>query len=303
MENNYVKRLFSHIEKHHPQFLRGVEEARAKSPVDFDFLANQYLEWAAGVLEKDTLKRTVKAYIQFTTEVNLAQAQYEVDGHYKYKSFKEVYQIHYDDDELMNDYLWGVYLTNFLWAHHLEICQFYKNRFLSRIEKSSNLIEIAPGHGGWGVWALKELPQASLSGFDVSSSSIKISSSLAIAAGVDKRVVYNQQNAMDIDPQSTPHCDGLICSFLLEHLEDPNALFGIINQLIKPGGVAFITGALTAAQIDHIYEFKKESELVLMAESNGLRVLESISTNPERLLNKAKYVPRSMALIVQNSRA
>src|ERR1035441_741749 len=45
----------------------------------------------------------------------------EADGHYENKSFAEVYAEHYSQDETMSGYLWGVYLTNFLWAHHAEI--------------------------------------------------------------------------------------------------------------------------------------------------------------------------------------
>ena len=60
-----------------------------------------------------------------------------------------------------------------------------------------------------------------------------------------------------------------------------------------------MTGALTAAQVDHIYEFRRESELVAMSEEHGLRVLETLSAAPKRTLPKARFVPRSMALIVQ----
>ena len=70
----------------------------------------------------------------------------------------------------------------------------------------------------------------------------------------------------------------------------------------RPGGCFFVTGALTAAQIDHIYEFRHESELVSLAEDCGLRVLETLSTNPARLLPGARFVPRSMALLVQKPR-
>jgi hypothetical protein len=65
------------------------------------------------------------------------------------------------------------------------------------------------------------------------------------------------------------------------------------------GGRAFVTGALTAAQIDHIYEFRHESELVQMAELTGLRVLQTCSTNPRRTLPRARFVPRSMALLLE----
>ena len=93
--------------------------------------------------------------------------------------------------------------------------------------------------------------------------------------------------------------DGVICSFLVEHLERPEQLFAVVNHLLRPRGLAFVTGALTAAQVDHIYEFRHESELVRLCEDHGLRVLSTLSVGPKRLLPRARFLPRSMALIVQ----
>ena len=59
-----------------------------------------------------------------------------------------------------------------------------------------------------------------------------------------------------------------------------------------------MTGALTAAQIDHIYEFRRESELIALGEESGLRVLASLSANPRRTLPGARFLPRSMALVM-----
>lgn len=199
----------------------------------------------------------------------------------------------------MQGYLWGIYLTNFLWAHHLEICLFFKDRFLSRLDNASQLIEIAPGHGGWGAWALYCLDHARLQGYDISPSSIEIASAVTQAAGVGDRASYRVKDALSLTELDASTADAGICSFLIEHLEEPEQLFHVIHHLLRPGGVFFVTGALTAAQIDHIYEFRHESELVRMAEDNELRVLETFSTNPARLLPGARFVPRSMALLVQ----
>ena len=72
-----------------------------------------------------------------------------------------------------------------------------------------------------------------------------------------------------------------------------------MSKLVIPGGKAFLTGALTAAQIDHIYEFRYESEFVALAEHHGFRVLEMRSAGPTRTLRGARFLPRSAALILQ----
>lgn len=295
----HFERLAAYVNRRYPRFRTGIEESVNVSPEQFSEIAEMYLTWVLRARGEDAIEKSVDAFVQFTTDVNMAQARYEAQGHYEHQSFAEVNTVHYSQDSQMQGYLWGIYLTNFLWTHHLEICLFFRDRFLSRLKDTSQLIEIAPGHGGWGAWALHTLKKAKLSGYDISPSSIEIASSVARAAGAGDRAIYVEKDALDLTELAPESADAGICSFLIEHLEKPEQLFRVVNHLLRPGGVFFVTGALTAAQIDHIYEFRNESELVCMAEDNGLRVLETLSTNPRRLLRRARFVPRSMALLVQ----
>ena len=146
------------------------------------------------------------------------------------------------------------------------------------------------------------LDSARLDGFDLSAQSIQIARSLATAAAVGDRATYTQLDAMRLGERPAGTADGCICCFLIEHLEDPDRLLASIRHQLKPGAKAFVTGALTAAQVDHIYEFRRESELVEVCERNGLRVLETFSGQPRRTLPSAQFLPRSMALIVHHPR-
>jgi hypothetical protein len=295
----HLEKLLKYMRENHPRSVRGIEEARAVSPARFDETAEMFLGWLVGARGEDGILMAADAYVQFSTDVNLAQARYEADGHYANHSFAEVYADHYSQDETMSGYLWGIYLTNFLWAHHTEISFFYRDHFLTKLSHAENLVEIAPGHGGWGAWALSVLPQARLQGFDISPSSIEIAASVSRAAGLGARASYTEKNALSLQEVPAECADGLICSFLVEHLERPQELFAVTRHLLKPRGFAFITGALTAAQVDHIYEYRYESELVKDCEQHGLRVLATLSAGPQRTLPKARFLPRSMALIVQ----
>ena len=303
MSTPYVDAMLAYLRERHRRSWTGVEEARTAIPGRFDEIGEMFLGWLAKARGESGIPLSVDAFVQFTTVVNMAQARYEADGHYENKSFAEVYSNHYSQDEVMSGYLWGIYLTNFLWAHHTEISVFYRDYFLTKLSPSCQLVEIAPGHGGWGVWALNVLPQARLQGFDVSGSSIEIATSVSRAAGCGDRAVYVERNALDLQQMPSNCADGVICSFLVEHLESPKRLFAVIHHLLKPGGFGFVTGALTAAQVDHIYEFRNESELVLLCEEHGLRVLSTLSTGPKRVLPNARFLPRSMALIVQKQAA
>lgn len=291
--------LLEDIRNRHPRSLPGVEEARAVDPERFDQVAEQFLGWGQRAGGRTKLADMVDAFAQFSNDVAYAQAHYEARGEYENQSFEEVNQAVYSQREVMDDYLWGVYLTNFLWAHHLEITLFFRDRFLPRIPEAGRILEFAPGHGGWGLSALAALPEASLCAYDISPSSIAIASAISEAAGMSQRASYTEQNALDPKGIESEAFEAGICCFLLEHLEQPGQLVAQMARALRPGHAAFLTGGLTAAQIDHIYEFKRESELVTLCENEGLRVLETFSANPRRQLPKARYIPRSMALIVE----
>lgn len=299
MNTEYLPTLLDYLREQHPRSVRGVEEAIAISPADFKPIAEMFLEWLVKARGENALRVAADAFAQFLTEVNMAQAQYEADGHYAHQSFAEVYDAHYSDDSIMESYLLGIYLTNFLWAHHTEICLFYRDYFLKRLSADSELVEIAPGHGGWGTWALSVLPKAHLKGFDISPASIGIATGVSGAAGFSDRATYQLRDALDLQQLTPESADAVICSFVIEHLEKPAQLFAVVHHLLKPRGLGFITGALTAAQVDHIYEFRYESELIKMCEEHGLRLIGSLSVGPKRTFRNAQFLPRSMALIVQ----
>lgn len=294
-----LERMLTYIDQQHPRARRGVAEARAMHPKRFDCIAEMHLRWLVVCRGEQAVAPAVDAFIDFTTKVNLAQAAYESEGKYAHQSFAEVYQQHYSNDETMDEYLWGIYLTNFLWAHHFEIMMFYEDRFLSRLEDNVQFVEIAPGHGGWGVAALNRLPKAQLTGYDISAQSISIATRLAQAAEVNTRAQYQKRDAMDLDALAEQSADACICCFLAEHLEQPDKLYRAIAHLLKPRRSCFLTVALTAAQIDHIYEYRYESQVIAACEQAGLRVVETLSGAPKRTFPAARFLPRSLTLIVQ----
>ena len=297
-----VDQLFDYAREHYPHVMRGMEEAVQVNPDRFYSITERMIQRLEPVLGDEMYQRALGAFVRFSEGVIFSQARYERSGSYENKSYDEVNASLYSQRSEMDDYLWGVYLTNTLWAHHMELTLFYLDRFLGSIEspdQATTIVELAPGHGGWGQMALDALPQARLYGYDISPSSMAIARSLADASGVGERADYHQQNALEMVNGEGGYADLCICNFLVEHLETPQALLHAIAHVLKPKGKAFFSGALTAAQIDHIYEFTHESELMVLAENAGLRVLESMSKGPKRTLKNARFLPRSMSLILQ----
>ncbi len=287
--------ILTYLDKHYPISAKGARESRTLAPERFDRLEQMFMSWAKGVLGEDAEATVSQGFVQFTTSVNMAQARYEVAGRYAPDSFHDDL---YQEAARMEPYLWGVFATLWMWVHHLELAQFFEDRFLQRLKPDAKIVELAPGHGGWGCWALHRLPGATLQGYDISPSSTEIATRLAKASGADGRARYQTADALAA-PAEPGAYDSAISGFVIEHLETPERLFQSLAAYLRPGGFAFLTGALTAAQEDHVFEFRRESELVTMAEQNGFRVLETMSASPSRLRAGTRCMPRSMGLIMQ----
>jgi len=299
-----VRALFEHTARAHPRSARNLYEARDAHPARFDALTDELLASCERVLGDRALEVTVGGFVRFSNGVAFDQARYERDGAYAHKRYEEVNAALYSQTEEMSDYLWGCALTNVLWVHHLELSLFYIDRFLGRAAREAAgaaapvVVELAPGHGWWGRLALRRLPRATLRAFDISPASMLIARALADADGLGARASYAQMDATRAVEGEGAVADLCVCNFLVEHLERPADLLASIAHLLKPGGWAFFSGVLTAAQVDHIYEFRRESELVALAEGAGLRAVETMSLGPERVLKGARLLPRSMSLIL-----
>jgi hypothetical protein len=85
----------------------------------------------------------------------------------------------------------------------------------------------------------------------------------------------------------------------MEHLEEPQLLLQNMASNLETRGYAFITAALTAAEVDHISEFRHESEIVSMAEEAGFRVFSMYSAAPLSHPDSHRFLPRSLALVLQ----
>lgn len=291
------KQFYDLIRSKYPMLSRGLVEARLIAPDLVDRYFEECLAWVVRGFGADAVSKAVDGYAFFTLEVNRAQQEYERTGHYKVSTFAEADALVYQQPDYMRHYYWGVFAILFCWPHYVELMDFYINRFVSRLE-GQRLIEIAPGHGAWGVIAVKLTPGMLLEGWDISPTSMEMAPRMANGAGVGDRCSYRVADATKIDHDRS-RFDAAVCCFMLEHLEQPGDFLKGLAPALKPGGTAFITLALTAGQPDHIYEFKLETEGLIMAEAAGFDVVECRVARPSRLLPKAKYVPRVQAMILR----
>ena len=280
-------------------YWKQVNRSVRENPALFTELAEPLLIWAEGVLGEAWPGILVRGYITFVNEVNKSQAEYELLGKYRYSKFCEVAKITYESQDFMELYHWGVFTTTFAWEHHLSLYNFFQNRFMPMLTHSPGgaLVDFGTGSGVWLSLVLSQAKGWQGTGIDISPTSVEWARAMTTAAGIAERTTIIEGDALtfrnDVLAQAAISC------FVLEHLEEPIQLLSTIAHALEPGAPAFVCAALTAAEIDHIYEFHYESELVALAEQAGFRVCATYSAAPKNRLIDRRFIPRSMGLVLE----
>ena len=293
-----VDKFCRYLSVHKPLYWSAVEKNKNRNPELFAKLGEDLLEWGENCLGENYIQIIADGYSGFVTDVNKSQMRYEVKKSYQYSTFAEGCENVYNNSEYGSLYHWGVFATTFAWEHHLQIFDFYQNFFLKKLNPAKGLVlDLGAGSGVWGLMLAKNLKGWRVSGVDISEKFVGYAREMADVNGFSDRATYNVGNALDF--QENKPVEACICCFLLEHLETPEELLANISRNLEPGKRAFITGALTAAESDHITEFRRESELVLMAEKAGFRVESTFSGAPVDYPRSFNFLPRSMAMVLQ----
>ena len=95
-----------------------------------------------------------------------------------------------------------------------------------------DLLEV--GSGGGHI--LRQFPRARITALDVSN--VYLDLARANLAGYDARFVKGEVDKLGLPEASF---DRIICSEVLEHTVDPEAILATLARLLRPGGVAVIT--------------------------------------------------------------
>ena len=90
--------------------------------------------------------------------------------------------------------------------------------------------------GSGGGHVLRMFRGARLTAFDVSD--VYLDTARKNLQGYDARFVKGEVDKLDLEPASF---DRIICTEVLEHTRDPEAILATIARILRPGGVAVIT--------------------------------------------------------------
>jgi cyclopropane fatty-acyl-phospholipid synthase-like methyltransferase len=116
-----------------------------------------------------------------------------------------------------------------------------------KIEPGSHLLDLGCGVGGPGV-RIARVTGARVTGISVSREQVRLANSLAQSAGISKRVVFQQINAMEMSFPAQSF-DAVIAIESIIHMPDRGRVLAQVSRLLRPGGRLVLTDMFERAPI------------------------------------------------------
>lgn len=228
--------------------------------------------------QNKTLDFGVKSYLRMCEQMMAEQIAFVRSGKYSCSSFAEVEQRVYGNPKVMEAYMHGLLLSQFLWRSHYMALEFFVTGLQRFADRLDSYLEIGPGHGLYVSEALNRLPAtAEVVALDISASSLDMSRRLI----ANNRVTYICDNFLTHDFQR--RFDFIAMGEVIEHVEDPVNLMRRMRDCLADDGIAFITAPANAPAIDHIYLFTDPADIRRHIESAGFEIIDEISCCTENV--------------------
>lgn len=218
-----------------------------------------------------------KAYQTITLDTLREQVYFQRNGRYRHSTFAEVAGRVYFDHDYMQRYMYGLALTLYLWPNHLEIVRYFK-RMLPRIS-GGRYLEVGPGHGTFFRHAIRHGEFAQCLGVDISPTSLELTRRLLSNDPTPTGTRWDLMEADFLAAEGVDgHFDAIVMGEVLEHVEQPLRFLQRIRELAGADAFIFVTTAVNAPAIDHIYLFESLETVTRLAEAAGMTVRNVLAT-------------------------
>lgn len=257
--NNHFAQILERIKNQNPVHYKRLNRMLAEQDSEFKTRAEKFFTQYLNYLHKNgkDLNYAVDCYLKMLADIAYEHIKFLEKGVYSSSSFEEVHQRVYNNPEVMEYYMHGLLLSQFLWEQHYQVLKFFTKGIIQRKQQIHRYLEIGAGHGLYISEAISLLGKdASFDLVDISETSLNMSKEFIIEK--DRVNFYKA----DIYLYNRPaYYDFITMGEVLEHVEKPLELLIRINSLLSDGGETFITTPTNAPAIDHITLFNNVQEI------------------------------------------
>lgn len=297
MESN-LEYIVERISKQNPLHSKKIKKNIKGFDDDYFIRANKFLGKYVSLLKKNqqTLDYAIDCYLQMIADVNYESVHFLQTGEYSSNSFDEVNQRVYNNPEVMEYYMHGLVLSQFLWAHHYHILLVFHRLIAENKENIKHYLEVGGGHGLYISEATQIIGDRSKFDLvDISPSSLEMARNMI----GNEKVNYVLSDVFEYFPEKK--YDFITMGEVMEHVEDPVRLLKKLHELIDDNGKVFITTPTNAPAIDHIYLFRNSGDIREVIDAAGFKIEKEeciYSENlPAELLEKYKISMMYIALL------
>ncbi len=271
MEISFEEFIVQRITERNPLHSKKIRKnlKRMKGDRDFETLSKTFYDKYDAYLQRSAKSRefAVDSYLKMIDDFTVETVRFGETGKYSSTSFAEVNARVYARPEVMEYYMHGLLLTQFIWVHHFELLKFYSAELTRVPGGNKKYLEIGGGHGLY-----VNLAQEILSGnwsftvLDISETSLLMAKNFVQGSGV--KFVHADVFTL---PESEK-ADLIVMGEVLEHVENPKELLVKLGSMLSNDGRLFITTPTNAPAIDHIYLFRNTQEIRMLIAEAGLIV-------------------------------
>jgi 2-polyprenyl-3-methyl-5-hydroxy-6-metoxy-1,4-benzoquinol methylase len=195
---------------------------------------------------------------------------------YRLSKFSDALRECYDNAPFMARYMNGLLISNVVWNNHACAISSYAHDYLTSLRPGSDHLEIGPGHGLFLYFAATSPTVATVSGWDVSATSIEMTRKALSVLGISRPANLRLQNMFEASPeQSSDRFDSIVMSEILEHLEDPVAALKAAAAWLRPGGTIWVNVPANSPAPDHIFLVESPEHACDLVQAAGLEVTGS----------------------------
>ncbi len=215
----------------------------------------------------------VESYLFVNSMIMEEQRFFLKNGHYRNKSFDEVNRQVYQNEEYMTKYMCGLTLTDYVWDNHIKLFHYFEEKIATISGKK--YLEIGPGFGQYLLKAITYADFDEYVAIDISLASIQRCLEYLKYQNVELDKIRILMRDF-LDYFSDEKFDCIVMGEVLEHLEGPVIALKKIYDLLEKEGSVFITTAINAPTVDHIYLFSSVQDVLDMVESVGFKVVDCL---------------------------
>jgi len=277
-KTSIFEKILQDIEQKNPRHAKKLKTKLTGLEPEFYENADIFYEKYIAFVQKSgkDLGYGVDSYLRVVSDTLYEQIRFMQTGEYSCKSFEDAYNRVYNNPKVMEYYMHGLLMTQFLWHHHYSILKLFRKVLPTFKGKVKKYLEIGGGHGLYLKEAIEFLGEENeYHMVDISKSSLDMAKEFV----ENPAVTFMLQDIYKYEVDG--YYDFVTMGEVLEHVEKPVELMKQINRLLKPEGYAWITTPANAPAIDHISLFTSRQDIVDIFNKADFEVLEDISLYTE----------------------